>query len=89
MAQHLLFSIASAAVCSTTAMSPLPFGIDFPNPSGPAWEGAVDLSLRGMYGDMIEALLLVAIVCALCLLCTAAWLLVAGAHLRSGRGHRA
>ena len=43
----------------------------------------------GLYGDMIEALLPVAIICMLSLLCTALWLLAAGAHLRSGEGRRA
>jgi len=60
-----------------------------PVPGGPAWEGAVDLSMHRMYGDTIEALLPVAVVCAVSLLCTAMWLLAAGAHLRSGGGHAA
>ncbi len=56
-------------------------------PGGPAWEGDIDPSLYRVYGDMIAALLPVAIVCAVSLLCTAVWLLAAGAHLRSGGGH--
>ena len=62
---------------------------NFPIPSGPAWEGAVDLSLDRIYGDTIEALLPVAIICAVSLVCTAVWLLAAGAHLRSGGSHAA
>lgn len=50
-----------------------------PVPGSPAWQGAVGPSLYGVYGDTAEALLPVAIVCALCLLCTALWLLFAGA----------
>jgi hypothetical protein len=58
-------------------------------PGGPAGEGAVDPSLYRVYGDMIEGLLPVAIVCVVSLLGTAVWLLAAGAHLRSGSGHAA
>ena len=58
--------------------------IDFLIPGGPASEGPVDLPLYGLYGNMIEALLPVAIICAGSLFCTAVWLLVAGSHLRSG-----
>jgi hypothetical protein len=61
----------------------------FPIPSGPAREGAVALSLDGIHGDVIEALLLVATVCGVSLLCTAVWLLAAGAHLQSGGSHAA
>lgn len=60
-----------------------------PIPGGLAWEGAVDPSLYRIYGDMIEALLPVGIVCAVSLLCTAVWLLAAGAHLRSRDSHAA
>ena len=87
MAKHVLFSIASFGANSTTAMSTLPLGMDSPNPSGSAWEGSVDLSLYGIYGNMTEALLPVAIICVVCLLCTAVWLLAVGVHLRSGGGH--
>ncbi len=47
---------------------------------GPAWEGAVGPSMYGVYGDVVEALLPVAIVCALSLLCMAVWLIAAGAY---------
>jgi hypothetical protein len=60
-----------------------------PVPGDPAWEGAVGLSLDGVYGDMIEALLPVAIICAVSLVCTAVWLLAAGVHLRSRDSHPA
>ncbi len=49
---------------------------------GPAWEGAVGPSMYGVYGDLVEALLPVAIVCALSLLCTALWLVAAGTYLQ-------
>ncbi len=55
---------------------------DFPSPGGAAWESAVGPSLYGVYADVVEALLPVAIVCALCLLCTALWLLSAGAYFK-------
>jgi len=89
MAKHVSFTIASVAAGSTTAMSPLSWITDFPLPGGPAWEGPDDLFLHGVYGDMIEALLPVAIVCAVSVLCTGVWLLAAGAHLRSGDGRAA
>lgn len=76
------------AASSTTAMSPLPLMTDFPIPGSPTWQGAVDPSLYGVYGDMIQALLPIVIVCAVSLLCTAVWLLAAGAQLRSGGGPR-
>jgi hypothetical protein len=63
--------------------------MDFPIPGGPAWEGAVDPFLNRVYGDMTEALLPVATVCAVSLLCMTVWLLAVGAHLRSGGGHGA
>jgi hypothetical protein len=53
---------------------------NFPIPSSSPWQGADDPSLHGVYGDMIEALLPVAIVCVVSLLCTAVWLLAAGAY---------
>ena len=62
---------------------------NFPIPGGPAWEGAVDPSLYRVYGDTIEGLLPVAIICGVSLVCTAVWLLAAGAHLRSGDSHAA
>jgi hypothetical protein len=89
MAKHVLFWMVSIATSSTTAMSSSPPITDFPLPGGPAWRGVVDASPYRVYGDMVEALLPVAIVCAVCLLCTAVWLLVAGAHLRSKGGHNA
>ena len=58
---------------------------DFPIPSSSAWQGADDPSLYGIYGDMIEALSPVAIVCVVSLLCTAVWLLAAGAYPRKTR----
>jgi len=58
--------------------------IDASTPGIPAWEGTVDLSLFKIYGDMIEGLWPIAVICAISLLCTAVWLLAAGAHLRSG-----
>jgi hypothetical protein len=70
-------------------MSSLPLITDFPLPGNPAWEGVVDASPYRVYGDMVEALLPVGIVCAASLLCTAMWLLAAEAHLRSKGGHRA
>ena len=79
---HMRFWMVSVAAISTSAMSPLPLIMDFPLPGGHAWEGAVDPSLYRLYGDMIEAVLPVAIVCAVSLLGTAVWLLAAGAHLR-------
>ena len=89
MAKHVSFTIASVAAGSTMAMSPLSWITDFSLPGSPAWEGAVDLSFHSIYGDMIEALLPVAIVCAVSLLWTAVWLLAAGAHLRSRDSHAA
>jgi len=87
MAKHVVFPIASIRASSTTTMAVLPFGMDVPDPTGPAQAGAVDLSLHGVYGDVTVSLLSVAIVCAVCLLCTAMWLLAVGAHLRLGGGH--
>jgi hypothetical protein len=49
------------------------------------WQGAADPSLYGVYGDMIEALLPVVIICAVSLLGTAVWLLAAGAYPRKTR----
>ena len=58
---------------------------NYPLPSSSAWQGADDPSLYGIYGDMIEALLPVAIVCVVSLLCTVVWLLAAGAYPRKTR----
>ena len=80
MAKHVLFWMVSIATSSTTAMSSLPLITDFPLPGGPAWEGNVEPSLDRIYGGIIEALLPVAIVCAVSLLCTGVWLLAAGAY---------
>ena len=87
MAKHVSFLIASIGPSSATAMSALPFEIDFADPSSSVWEGSVDMSLYGVYGHMIGVLLPVVIVCVVCLLCTAVWLLAVGVHLRSGGGH--
>jgi len=83
MVLNVLFAIASAAASSTTATSPLSLIPELPISGSPVWEGTVDPSLYRVYCDMIEALLPVAIVCAVSLLCTAVWLLAAGTHLRS------
>jgi hypothetical protein len=53
---------------------------NFPIPSSSPWQGADDPFLHGVYGDMIEVLLPVAIVCVVSLLCTAVWLLAAGVY---------
>jgi hypothetical protein len=63
--------------------------IDLASPGSPTWGGSTDLSPFGIYGDVTEALLPVAMVCAVSLLGTAAWLLAVGAHLRSGVSHGA
>jgi hypothetical protein len=60
-----------------------------PIPISPLWQSAADPFRYGVYGDMIEALLPVAIVCAISLLGTAVWLLAVGTHLRSGDARRA
>jgi hypothetical protein len=57
----------------------------FPIPSSSPWQGADDPSLHGVYGDMIEALLPVAIVCVVSLLCMAVWLLAAGGYAQRRR----
>ncbi|HUT44920.1 MAG TPA: hypothetical protein VMW24_19700 [Sedimentisphaerales bacterium] len=85
MAKHELFLMASIGASSTTATPVLPFATDFPNPSGPAWEAAVDVSLHRMYGSMTVGLLSVVIVCVVCLLCTAVWLLAVRAYLQRRR----
>jgi hypothetical protein len=69
MTGHLLLAIVSLAADGTEVM---------PN----AWDGAAGRSPYG-YGDIIGALLPVAIVCTISLLCTVLWLLATGAHLRS------
>jgi hypothetical protein len=48
----------------------------FPISRGSAVQSTDEPFLDGFYGDMIEALLPVAIVCATSLLCMAVWLLV-------------
>jgi hypothetical protein len=68
-------------------MPPLLWISDFPIPGGPAWQGDVNLSLDRIYGDMMGGLFAVAIVSAASILCTAIWLLVVRAHLRSAHGH--
>ena len=80
--------MASIWASSTTVVAMLPFGMDVPDPTGPARAGAVDLSLHGVYGDVTVSLLYVAIVCAVCFMWTAVWLLAVGSHLRSRGTHR-
>ena len=65
------------------AMLLLSLMVDSPTPSNFAWEGTVDLSLFTVYGDMIEGVVPVAIICAISLLCTALWLVAVRTHLRS------
>jgi hypothetical protein len=60
-----------------------------PIPISPLWQDAADPSLYGVYGDVIEAVLPVVIVCAISLLSTALWLLATATHLRSGLSRRA
>jgi hypothetical protein len=81
--KHVLFWVASLAAGGTAAIPLPPLITDSPILQGPAWEGVVNLSFPGIQADMIEALLPVAIVCAVSLLCTAMWLSATGAHLRS------
>ncbi len=56
----------------------------FPISANPTWEGSIYLSSFRIYGDVTEALLPVAMVCAASLLSTGMWLLAVGTHLRSG-----
>ena len=53
--------------------------------SEPGRAGEWGLSLS--YGNMIEDLWPVAIVCAVSILCTSLWLLAAGVYLRAKAGH--
>ncbi len=76
MMTHLWLAIISPGASDTPAMSP-------------AWDGLLDLSPHGTYGDLIGPLLPIAIVCIASLLCMAVWLLAVRAHLRSERGHAA
>jgi hypothetical protein len=59
----------------------------FPISSSSAGQSTDEPFLDGIYSDVIEALLPVAILCATSLLCIAVWLLVVGAYLRSRGGH--
>ncbi len=87
--KHVRFWAASLAASATAAILPLPLITDFPIPRNPAWESVVNLSFPGIHADMIEALLPVAIICAVSLLGTTVWLLAAGARLWSRDSHAA
>jgi hypothetical protein len=75
MTRHLLLAIISPGADATTVM---------PN----ACDGVAGPHLNG-YADLIGALLPVAIVCTISLLCTVLWLLAVRAHLWSAQSRAA
>jgi len=63
--------------------------VDLPIPGSAASECPVDPSLYRIYDNTVEALLPVALVCAVSLPGMVAWLLAVGVHLRPDAGRRA